>query len=102
MGAGCARMPSQTGTFQLGHEGAGSRQEMVPPTVPLAVMGHARNANLKVQGSGVTGSVGTGRPQHSPDGRGDAPATPTPTLLASLKNKRFQRNRAPGFSKLVT
>lgn len=82
----------------LGHEDAGRRQEMVPPMGPLAVMGHTRNASLTVQGSGITGSVGAGRPQHSPDGRDNTPATPTPTL----KNKGFQRNGASGFSKLVT
>lgn len=44
-------------SFRLGNEDTCSRWEKVLLMVPLAVMGHAHNANLKVQGSRKTGSV---------------------------------------------
>ena len=85
------------------------REMSVALMFPFAAAGRAQNANLRVQGSRITGSVGglrwgAGSPRHSPSGQ-DTYLPPLPSLQAP-KDKEccstiFQGNQASDFSNLV-
>lgn len=97
-------------SFHLGHEDTRSRRGNVSITHgPFGGDGHLQNANLKMQGSRITGNVGdprqgTGTPQHSSGGQDTVPAalvTRQAQKTRSPSPNAFQENQASGFHNLV-